>query len=65
MKTSQKFCAFSANMGLRAAKGRDLAQSSVEKIASAKGWITSIYTEMVVVAQWESKEMPHNLTDFQ
>lgn len=25
MKTSQKFCAFSANTGLRVAKGRDLA----------------------------------------
>lgn len=53
MKTSQKLCAFSMNAGLRAARGRDLAQSSGKKIASAKGRISSIYTqEWSVYSGW-------------
>lgn len=62
MKTSQKLYAFSANTGLRATKGRDLAQSSGKKTASAKGWITSIYRGVItVVPQQQHNEMPHNL----
>lgn len=58
MKPSQKLCAFSANTGLKVTKGRDLAQST----ASAKGWITSIYTGMIaVIPQQGHNEMPHNL----
>lgn len=36
MKTSQELCAFSANTGLRVAKGRDLAQSSGKKHSKCK-----------------------------
>lgn len=53
---------FSANAGLRVAKGRDLAPSSGKKIASAKGWITSTYTGMItVVPQRGRNKTPFHL----